>query len=305
MYYINCLSYDICVVPYNRVDYFGTQHPYWRRRCCESEMAQAHQAIGPFNADQDDWVSYIERLQFYFEANDVKDAGKQRALPLSNCGAATYSLIKNLATPKNPIQVTFKDLVALVKDHYHPQLSIIMERFQFISRTRQHREAVGTFVAELMCLSQRCEFGNVLDDMLRDRIVCGINDQAIQKQLLLEAVLDFAKAKEVAIAMESADHHARELHHESTSIAISVQKLQFSNPGPARQQKQGSTRPPGKKPDQGLECYRCGGPHKAPNCKFKNIVCFFYKKKGHYYSQGVSISPKDKAEFKRSNAHDV
>ena len=30
-----------------------------------------------------------------------------------------------------------------------------------------------------------------------------------------------------------------------------------------------------------IACYRCGGPHLAPECKFKEVFCTFCKKKGH------------------------
>ena len=39
---------------------------------------------------QEDWSEYIERLEFYFEANGVSDGEKQRAILLSVCGSKTY-----------------------------------------------------------------------------------------------------------------------------------------------------------------------------------------------------------------------
>ena len=47
--------------------------------------------------------------------------------------------------------------------------------------------------------------------MLRDRIVCGINDDVIQKRLLGESTLDYAKAVEIAMAMETAEQSMKEL----------------------------------------------------------------------------------------------
>jgi len=35
-------------------------------------------------------TSYAEKLEFYFAANDVKEADKQRAVLFSICSAATY-----------------------------------------------------------------------------------------------------------------------------------------------------------------------------------------------------------------------
>ena len=104
-------------------------------------------AVGPFDSQCEDWVSYTERLQQWFVANDVQDANKQRAVLLSTCGASTYRLIRNLVTPRKPVERTFKQLVNVVKAHYCPPPSVTAQRFTFNSRTQ--REGETEFVAEL------------------------------------------------------------------------------------------------------------------------------------------------------------
>ena len=47
--------------------------------------------------------------------------------------------------------------------------------------------------------------------MIRDRLVCGINDTAIQKCLLAEPKLTYAKAIEIAQATETAAQSLRKL----------------------------------------------------------------------------------------------
>ena len=64
-------------------------------------VAGIHGTIGEFNSTQEDWTSYVERLQQYFAANDVAES-KQRAVLLSACGVATYCLIENFLAPENP-----------------------------------------------------------------------------------------------------------------------------------------------------------------------------------------------------------
>ena len=66
-------------------------------------------------------------------------------------------------------------------------------------------------MAELRKLSEHCNFGTALNDMLRDRLVCGIADQRIQRRLLTEPDLTFAKALELAQAAEAADRNTRAL----------------------------------------------------------------------------------------------
>ena len=66
-------------------------------------------------------------------------------------------------------------------------------------------ESVAAYLAELKTLSEHCSFGDSLDDMLRDRIVCGIQDQRAQRRLLAEPDLTLKRVFEVAQAIESAD----------------------------------------------------------------------------------------------------
>ena len=74
---------------------------------------------------------------------------KQKAILLSECGVATYHLIKNFTAPDKPTDKSFADLVKLVGDHYSPIPSVIVERFRFNTRIRQPGESVATFIAEL------------------------------------------------------------------------------------------------------------------------------------------------------------
>ena len=45
------------------------------------------------------------------------------------------------------------------------------------------------FLAELRHLSEHCEFGITLDEMLRDRLVCVVRYIRIQRRLLAEPKL--------------------------------------------------------------------------------------------------------------------
>ena len=89
-------------------------------------------------------------------------------------GPSTYKLIKNLVTPRSPSDLSFDSVVDLVKEHYSPKPSVIVQRFKFNSRLQQPGETVTTFVAELRRLSEFCEYGEMLDDILCDHLVCSI-----------------------------------------------------------------------------------------------------------------------------------
>lgn len=140
-----------------------------------------HGGIGEFNPAKEDWISYTERLQEYFIANDVKDGARQHAILLSVCVAPTHQLIHNLIAPVKTATKSLKQVVDTVCEHRHPKPSAIVQRFKFNSRTRQDGESISEYVAQLRKLSEHCNFGDSLTDMIRDRLVCGVNDKRLQR----------------------------------------------------------------------------------------------------------------------------
>ena len=126
----------------------------------------------------------MERLEQYFPANDVEDAAKQRAILLSVCGSKTYALARDLLQPAKPAETTYKKIVDELSKHFAPKPSEIVECFKFHSRNRKEGEGVATYVAGLLKLTEHCNFGETLPEMLRDRLVCGINDEKFSEDYL-------------------------------------------------------------------------------------------------------------------------
>ena len=172
-----------------------------------------HGTMGPFDSNQEDWLSYTERLQQYFTANDITDehAAKKRAILLSVCSISTFRLIKGLLAPIKPETKSFQDLVNLVEKHHNPEPSATVQRFKFHSRSRQPEENVAQYFVELRRIAERCRFGDNLENVLCDRLICGIQDSRIQRRLLAEPDLTFGKAFKLAQALESADRDAKTL----------------------------------------------------------------------------------------------
>ena len=82
---------------------------------------------------------------------------------------------------------------------------MIAKRFKFNSCVRNVSESVSMFVAELRKLMEYCEYRELLNDMLRDRLVCGINDERTQQCLLSKgSTLTLEKAFDIALSVESA-----------------------------------------------------------------------------------------------------
>ena len=171
--------------------------------------------IKEFDGTKEDWPLYVERLEHFLAANGISDGEKKRAVLLSVIGAPTYKILRSVVSPSKPGEKTYANLIDSLSQHYKPKPSEIVEQFKFRSRVRKPGESVATFVGELRALSEFCNFGDTLEVMIRDRLVCGINDGAIQKRLLAEPNLTYEKAVEVAQTAEAAAQSMRELRVKS------------------------------------------------------------------------------------------
>ena len=225
--------------------------------------------VEEFDGSKEEWQQYVERLGHFFIANGIDSAEKKRAVFLSVIGPSTYKVLHNLVSPVKPGEKTFDELVEALSKHYNPAPSEIVQRCKFHSRLRKPGESVAVFVSELRSLSEYCKFGESLEIMIRDRLVCGICDDAIQKRLLSETDLTYTKAVSLALGIEAATHNVQELKSRrdfDASASRSQEVHQYTAASGAK-----------------IVCHRCGTPgHIAPKCRVdKEIVCRQCGEKGH------------------------
>lgn len=231
-------------------------------------MANMLGSVTPFDNKSQSWEEYCEILNHFFVANDVEEPEKKRAILLSCVGAQTYTLMRNLLSPERPGSKSYEDLVSLLKNHFNPKPSEIVQRWKFNSRNRHFDESIVEYVAELRKLAQDCNFGDTLTVMLRDRLVCGVNDDSIQRRLLAEEELTFETALRKAQVIEAANKDMVDLHRDKGNrMGTTVFKM--------------DTGEKNKSSVTGL-CYRCGGSNHGPkDCRFANEKCYNCGKMGH------------------------
>lgn len=242
-----------------------------------------------FDEACEDWITYVERVEQYFLANDV-ETNKKVPVLLTVIGGKTYSLLRTLTSPAKPSTKTFDEIVTILQGHLSPKPLIIAERFRFHKRDQREDESINSYVAQLKKLSEHCEFGANLGDSLRDRIVCGLHNESIQKRLLVEANLTFDKAVKLAVAMETATKDSIELRRKPKP-ETEVNKI--SSEG--RKQR---------------KCYRCGKDgHDASECYFKDQYCRNCGKKGHVKrvcrSKPTNVSSSAKSDLSKKKEKDL
>ena len=80
-----------------------------------------------------------------------------------------------------------------------------MERYKFNERDRQPGESISFYVTERKLLLEHCDFGVTFEDMIRDRLVCGVRSPKIWQHLLAETELSFDRALKIESVMESVE----------------------------------------------------------------------------------------------------
>ena len=173
---------------------------------------------------REEWTQYAERLGHFLTANRITDREKKRAVFLSVIGPKAYKLLGSLIAPAKPGGKTYEELVEVMMQHHNPPPSEIIQRYKFHTRQRHPGETIAKYVSELRSLAQTCQFGMTLETMIRDRLVCRVNNDLIQRRLLSETSLDLKKALELALGLETAAKNVCELQGTRRAAEPQLQK---------------------------------------------------------------------------------
>ena len=99
------------------------------------------------------------------------------------------------------------------------------ERHKFNTRDQAADESLDEYVTNLRRLAASCEFGNVKDQLIRDRIVLGICDDNLRSRLLRESALILHQAIEFCRSYEQVKTQMKQMQKPSHSEAESLNKL--------------------------------------------------------------------------------
>ena len=81
--------------------------------------------------------------------------------------------------------------------------NLIFERARFNSRDQMEGESTEQYLLVLHALARNCEYGQLQEELIRDRIVIGILDKALSKRLEMDPELTLEKASRMVRQSES------------------------------------------------------------------------------------------------------
>ena len=270
----------------------------------------------------EDFELYEERLEQHFIANDLEELTlnadgsnreavelrnkKRRAVFISQLDSGAYSTLRNLVAPEKPQDKTYDELLTVMRDHYCPKPSEALLRYKFYNRKQKPNESVSEFVSQLRKMAEPCNFGNQFNNMIKDRIMCGVKDVGAQRKIFAEKEMTYEKALSIAQGQEMAASNVATLQEKpSASVAAVSGPMNGARP---KTRKFGNRNKSARQPERNVTtekpkkvpCERCGYTnHTAEECRYKTIKCFGCGEIGHMRSQcKVSKSKKSHNKFK-------
>ncbi|XP_034237440.1 uncharacterized protein LOC117642911 [Thrips palmi] len=268
-------------------------------------------AYDPASVSMDGWLQVFSefcRLSNILAEPAEPPAGQpnpvnnRRSWFLKCIGQRNFEILRMASLPLLPNERSIPFHVQRLKERFEsPQLVPVM-RMEFNGRTQKPNESIHEYIASLQDLASKCNFGNNLNEMLRDQLVRGIRSDECRRKLLAEVDLEFANAKNIAIqdesirrqsqALANAVHvgrvnsqpkpRAKKPQNPNSSPTTSRQSSSNQRRGQGQSTSQGQRQSPsqGQRPKFG-PCRRCGRKHNCHTCPARNWKCFKCNLMGH------------------------
>ena len=91
----------------------------------------------------------------------------------------------------------YKTIKEKIDSYFVVRRNIIYERAKFNRRVQNHNKSVEEFINSLHVLAEHCKYGDLHDQMIRDRIVVGLKDGNVSQRLQLDPDLTLKKAQDI------------------------------------------------------------------------------------------------------------
>ena len=141
---------------------------------------------------------------------------------------------------------------------------------------QQEGEPFQVFYTSLRDLSSSCEYGALRNEMIRDRVVIGITNNAVREKLFATKNLSLDKAVEINKAVETSKMQAKEVTQTGGS------EEQVNAVGAARG-KRNQKRPSVKdRNNTQFWCKRCDTTHGPKSCPAYGKTCGKCRKQNHF-----------------------
>ncbi|KAL4719394.1 hypothetical protein ACJJTC_014265 [Scirpophaga incertulas] len=210
------------------------------------------------------WLNYCKATQMDTWPSDQN--ARKVSILMSAIGEESlqkynrFGIVENIQTCEEVLDIMASKLV--------PKKNIIYNRYIFLARNQDISEPFNIFYSDLIRLIDECDYKDFRDEMLRDKIVLGIHDTSLKKELLkkdkltLNDAINHCRASEVTEKQMKSLTVSASLADNNIKKVFKLRKCKFC--GNEHEFKKGIC------PAWGKECSACKGKnHFSQVCKKK------------------------------------
>ena len=150
------------------------------------------------------WKTWRRQWKNYSIATGLKEKPEEvQAATLLTClGPEALNVLDGLC-PDEDEQKKVDVVLEKFEDFCIGKTNETFERYKFNLRNQESGESIDLYVAELRKLAKSCNYQNLEESLIRDRVVLGVPDEPVRRRLLQEPDLTSAKATTIVKAHEA------------------------------------------------------------------------------------------------------
>ena len=120
----------------------------------------------------------------------------------------------------------YDKVIGKFDEHFKVRKNVIFERARFNKRDQLEGETAEEYITTLYGLVKTCDYpADLVDEMLRDRLIVGILDQPFADRLQTKADLTLDSAKKPIRQKEAVREHRQELGNDSRKGHLAVEDV--------------------------------------------------------------------------------
>lgn len=236
----------------------------------------------------EEWPKWIRRFQRFRQASGLSEKSSENQVNtlVYTMGDVADDILTSFGLSDED-KKKYDTVVERFERHFVKKRNIIFERAKFNQRKQEEGESVDDFVTALYCLSEHCQYGDLRDEMIRDRIVVGLRDSALAEKLQLEADLTLEKAVTSARQRESVKKQQKVVRADEGSLNVDTVRFMqtFGKKDKLVENKPTLKQPRKLNPVTGSErCTRCGKSSHfgRQQCPAREATCRKCHRRGHF-----------------------
>lgn len=230
------------------------------------------------------WKLFKQRWKNYViisELDDANNVSKKKPIFL-------HCLADDALKAYNSFQLeevaTVDEIIKEFDNYVIGEVNVAYERYCFNKRKQNEGELFEHFYADVQRLIKTCDYCNACkDSILRDKLLLGVNDATLQKDLLKTRNLTLKNCVDLCRASENANKQNNAMKPESVNkVEKSESKSSTSNM---------------------RKCKFCGKAHefKKEKCPAYGKECGKCEKPNHFAEMCKTENPKSKSDHKKKN----